>query len=109
MHTGLYVKPDLEELIPTFLKSKSDASTEVWLVPSFPATFVVTYIFKACKGSSSFVPLFKTRMTLKWFHLFGLSNGADPLDSSSCHNLLEAARCDKPVNVQKVLISAEIS
>ena len=65
MHTGLYVKPDLEELIPTFLKSKSDSTTEIWLVPPSLATFVVAYIFKACKGSSSFVPLFMTRMALK--------------------------------------------
>ena len=50
-----------------------------------------------------------TRMALKWFHSFGLSNGANLLDSSFCHNLLEAARYDKPVNVQKVLLSAEIS
>ena len=109
MHSRLYVKPDLEELIPTLLKSKSDSTTEVRQVPPFPATFVVAYIFKACKRYSSFFPLFMTRMALKWFHSFGLSNGANPLDSSFCHNLLEAARCDKPVNVQKVLISAEIS
>ena len=58
VHTGLYVKPDLEELIPTFLKSKSDSTTKVRLVPPFPATFVVAYIFKACKGSSSFLSLY---------------------------------------------------
>ena len=45
---------------------------------------------------------------LKWFHSFGLSNGANPLDSSICHNLLEAARRNKPVTVKKAPISAEI-
>jgi len=49
-----------------------------------------------------------TLAALKWFHSFGLSNGANPLDSSICHNLLEAARRDKPVSVKKAPISAEI-
>ena len=40
---------------------------------------------------------------------FGLSNGTSPLDSSICHNLLEAARRDKPaVSVKKAPISTEI-
>ena len=52
VHPGLYVRPDLEELIPTFLKFKSDSTTEFRLVPPFPATFVVTYIFKPWKGST---------------------------------------------------------
>ena len=43
-----------------------------------------------------------------WFHSFGLSNGANPLDSSIYHNLLEAARRDKPVSVKKAPTSAEI-
>ena len=45
---------------------------------------------------------------LKWFHLFGLSNGTNLFDSSICHILLEAARRDKPVSVKKAPISAEI-
>ena len=48
------------------------------------------------------------RAALKWFHLFSLSNGINPLDSSICHNLLEAARRDEPVSVKKASISAEI-
>ena len=36
------------------------------------------------------------------------SNGANPLDSSICHNLLEAARRNKPVSVKKAPISADI-
>ena len=43
--------------------------------------------------------LVMTHAALKWFHSFGLSNGANPLDSSVCHNLLEAARRDEPVSV----------
>ena len=39
---------------------------------------------------------------------FGLSNGTNPLDSSICHNVLEAARCDKPVSVKKAPVSGEI-
>jgi len=49
-----------------------------------------------------------THGALKWFHSFSLSNGANPLDSPICHNLLEAARRDKPVSVKKVHVSAEI-
>ena len=49
-----------------------------------------------------------TRAALKWFHLFGLSNGTNPLDISICHNLLEAAWRDKPVSVKKAPITAEI-
>ena len=40
-----------------------------------------------------------THAALKWFHSFGLSNGANPL---------EAAKRDKPVSVKKAPISAEI-
>ena len=40
---------------------------------------------------------------LKWFHLFGLSNGTNLFDSSICHILLEAARRDKPVSVKRRL------
>ena len=49
-----------------------------------------------------------THAALKWFHSFGLSSGANPLDSYVCHNLLEAARRDKPVTVKRTPISAEI-
>lgn len=49
-----------------------------------------------------------THAALKWFHSFSLSSGANPLDNSICHNLLEAARRDKPVSVKKAPISAEI-
>ncbi|RMX50900.1 hypothetical protein pdam_00016114, partial [Pocillopora damicornis] len=35
-------------------------------------------------------------------------NGANPLDSSICHNLLEAAERNKPITVKKAPISAEI-
>ena len=41
-------------------------------------------------------------------HSFGLINGANPLDSSICHNLLEAAKRYKPISVKKAPISAEI-
>ena len=41
---------------------------------------------------------------LKWFHLFGLSNGVNLLDSSISHILLESARRDKPVSVKKAPI-----
>jgi len=49
-----------------------------------------------------------THAALKWFHSFSLSNGANPLDSPICHNLLEAARRDKPVSVKKAPVSVEI-
>ena len=45
---------------------------------------------------------------LKWFHFFIPSNGSNPLDSSICHNLLEAAKRCKPVTVKKAPISADI-
>ena len=57
--------------------------------------------FKVYKSSSSYDSLVMTLAALKWFHSFGLSNGANWLDSSFCHNLLEAARRDKPVSVLK--------
>ena len=62
---------------------------------------MVAYLFKVYKSSSSYASLVMTDAALKWFHSFGLSNGANPLDSSICHNLLEAARRDKPVGVLK--------
>ena len=62
---------------------------------------MVAYLFKVYKSSSSCASLVMTHTALKWFHSFGLSNGANPLDSSTCHNLLEAARRDKPVSVLK--------
>ena len=77
-------------------------------VPPFPVTFIVACLFKVYKSSSSYASLVLIHAALKWFHSFGLSNGANPLDSSICHNLLEAARRDKPVSVKKAPISAEI-
>ena len=62
---------------------------------------MVAYLFKVYKSSSSYASLVMTHASLKWFHSFGLSNGANPLDSSICHNLLEAGRRDKPVSVLK--------
>ena len=70
-------------------------------MPPFPVAFIVAYLFKVYKSSSSYASLVKTHAALKLFHSFGLSNGANPLDSSICHNLLEAARRDKPVSVEK--------
>ena len=57
-----------------------------------PVTFLVAYLFKVYKSSSSYASSVITRVSLKCFHLFGLSNGASLLDSSICHNLLKAAR-----------------
>lgn len=110
------VKPDLGELISTLLKSKADSTTKrykkeilkfteycnssgVRPVPPFPVTFIVVYLFRVYKSSSSYASLLITHTALKWFHAFGVSNGANPLDSSICHNLLEAARRDEPVSV----------
>ena len=120
------VKPDLGELISTLLKSKADSTTKryrkeilkfieycnfsgVRPVPPFPVTFIVAYLFKVYKSSSSYASLVMTHAALKWFHSFGLSNSANPLDSSTCHNLLEAAKRDKPVSIKKAPISAEIT
>lgn len=77
-------------------------------MPPFPVTFAVVYLFRFCKSSSSYASLVMTQAALKWFHSFGLSNGANPLDSSVCHNLVEAARRDKPVSVKRAPMSAEI-
>ena len=77
-------------------------------VPPFPVTLLVAYLFKVYKRSSSYASLVMTHAALKWFHSFSLSSGANPLDNSICHNLLEAARRDKPVSVKKAPISAEI-
>ena len=119
------IKPDLGELISILLKSKADSTTKrykkeilkfieycnfsgVRPVPPFPVAFIVAYLFKVYKSSSSYASLVMTHAALRWFHSFGLSNGANPLDSSICHNLLEAARRDKPVSVKKAPLSAEI-
>ena len=77
-------------------------------MPPFPVTFIVVYLFKIYQSSNSYASLVMAHAALKWFHSFGLSNGANPLDSSICHNLLEAARRNKPVTVKKAPISAEI-
>ena len=53
-------------------------------------TFIVAYLFKVYKSSSPYNSLVMTHAALKWFHSFGLSNGANPLNSSISHNLLEA-------------------
>ena len=95
------VKPDLGELISTLLKSKAGSTAKryskeilkfidyrnfsrgVRSVPPFPVLFLVAYLFKVYKSSSSYASLVMTHAALKWFHLvFGLSNGINPLDSS---------------------------
>ena len=63
----------------------------------------VAYLFKVDKSSSSYASSDMVHATLKWFHLFCLSNGANLLDSSICHILLEAASLDKPVSVKRPL------
>ena len=65
--------------------------------------FLVAYLFKVDKSSNSYASSDMAHATLKWFHLFGLGNGANLLDSSICHILLEAARLDKPVSVKRRL------
>ena len=112
------VKPDLGKLISILLKSKADSTMKrykkeilkfieycnfsgVRPVPPFPVAFIVAYLFKVYKSSSSYASLVMAHAAFKWFHSFGLGNGANPLDSSICHNLLEAARRDKPVSVKK--------
>lgn len=77
-------------------------------LPPFPVTFLVAYLFKVYKRSSSYASLVMTHAALKWFHSFSLSSGANPLDNYICHNLLEASRRDKPVCIKKPPISAEI-
>ena len=77
-------------------------------MPPFPITFLVAYLFKVYESSGSYSSLVMTHAALKWFHFFGLINGANPLDSSTCHNLLEAAKRDKPVSVN-MLISVKSS
>ena len=80
---------------------KSDFSG-VRSVPPFPVSFMVAYLFKVYESSSSYASLVMTHAVLKWFHSFGLlRNGANPLNSSICHNLLDAARRNKPVSVLK--------
>ena len=69
-------------------------------MPPFPV-ILWRLIFKVYRSPSSSASLVMTHAALKWFHSFGLSNGPNPLDSSICHNLLEAARRDKPVSVLK--------
>ena len=119
------VKPDLGDLISILLKSKSDSSTKRYKkeilkfieycnfsgirpVSPYPVAFIVTYLFKVYKSSSSYASLVMAHAAFKWFHSLGLSNGANPLDSSICHDLLEAVRRDKPVSVKKAPLSAEI-
>ena len=48
----------------------------------FPVAFIVTYLFKVYKSSSSYASLVMAHAALKWFHLFSLGNGANPLDLS---------------------------
>ena len=107
------------------LKSKADSTTKrykkeivkfieycnfsgVRPVPPFPVAFIVAYLFKVYKSSNSYASLVMSHAALKMFHSLGPSNGANPLDSSICHNLLEAARRNKPVSVKKAPISADI-
>ena len=45
---------------------------------------------------------------LKWFHSFFPCNDNNPLNSSVGHNLLEAAKCCKPVAVKRAPIPADI-
>ena len=72
------VKPDLGELISILLKSKADSTTKrykkeilqfieycnfsgVRPVPPFPVAFIVAYLFKVYKSSSSYASLVDSR------------------------------------------------
>ena len=107
-HLSTRVKPDLNEFLSTLFRSKADSAVKkykkeilkfiewcnlsnVWLVRPFPVSLAVAYLYKVYKSSNSYAALVVVHATLKWFHSFILSNGSNPLDSSICHNLLEAA------------------
>ena len=53
-------------------------SSNVQPVPPFPVTFIVVYLFKIYQSSNSYASLVMAHAALKWFHLFGLSYGANP-------------------------------
>ena len=77
-------------------------------VRPFPVSLAVAYLRKVYKSSNSYAALVVADAALKWFHFFIPSNGSNPLNSSICHNLLEAAKRCKPVTVKKAPISADI-
>ena len=47
-------------------------------MPPCPVTFMVAYLFKVYKTSSSYASIVMTHVALKWFHSFGPGNGANP-------------------------------
>ena len=69
---------------------------------------MTAYLYKVYDSSKSYAALVLTHAALKWFHSFipGIIN--NPLDSSICHNLLEAAKRCKPVITKKAPISADV-
>ena len=66
-------------------------------MPPFPVSLRLPIFLRFIRVLAH-VSLVMTHAALKWFHSFGLSNGANPFDSSIGHNLLEAARRDKPAS-----------
>ena len=83
-------------LVSTFMRAFYSIRCKILFCP-----LQVVYLFKVYQSSNSYASQVMAHAALQWFHSFGLSNGANPLDSSICHNLLEAARRNKPVTVKK--------
>ena len=77
-------------------------------MPRFPVSFIVAYLFRVYKSSNSYASLVVTHAALKRFHSFGVSNEANPLDGSICHNFFEASRRSKPYKVKKAPIQLRL-
>lgn len=75
----------------------------------FSVSVVSVYMARVYKVSKSYASLVLVHAALKWSHSFIPDDVQNPLESSNCHNVLEAAKRSKssPI-VNKLPISPEI-
>ena len=119
------MKPDVRKLLCQLVKSRADSTAQRYSkeilkffrwyesfncqsVSQFSTAVMLCYLSKVYDDSGSYSSLVLVHSALKWFLSFFPEISDNPLDSSVCHNLLDAARRCKPPVKKKTPISPDI-
>ena len=107
------MRPGTKDLVRLLLKSKASSTSSRYLkeiekfcswcqlfrvaiAPPFSASLVLAYLSKVYLRSSSYSSVVLAHAALKWFHELLPVSTLNPLDSTPCRQLLEAAKLSKP-------------
>lgn len=81
---------------------------KIQATPPLSIALATAYLSHIYNESKSYSTLVLVQAALKWYHSFLPSNQVNPFNSSICHNLLEAAKREKPSTKRKLPASTEM-